>query len=275
MTISKVSKLAGRWGAVVALVAAALVLGGCKGGPKFTDVPGFEAGATGAATAAPVLSGPDHVAAPVVAGPDHAAPAPVTSGPDHATAAPVVTQVSNPPAASKAAPKPDEAVITLNTIQVNDLLSITFFDLAVNIPPMDQQVKEDGTITLIQNQKFDAAGKTRGQLEAEIRKRYVPDFFPTMTVSVAKKQDQFYYVGGEVKLPGRQIYISRVRVLGAIKSAGDFTDFAKRTGIELTRADGRKYTINAKKAQQDPKLDLEVLPGDDIRVPRRINPFSH
>ena len=260
MTISKVSTVAGRWGAVIGIVAAALIMAGCKSGPKFSDLPGT----TGAPTSAPMVTVPGHPAA-----------APALSSTNRPTPAPVLTQVSNP-GAKPGDIESDRAIKELNTINVNDVLIINFFDLALPIMPMEQQVKDDGTITLIQNQKFTVAGKTRGELETEIRKRYVPDYFPTMTVNVAKKPDQqFYYVGGDVKLPGRQLYVSRLRVLGAIKSAGDFTDFAKRTGVELTRADGRKFVINAKKAQQDPRLDLEVLPGDNIYVPRRINPFTH
>ena len=140
--------------------------------------------------------------------------------------------------------------------------------------PIEQRVKDDGTITLIENQTFTAANKSRGQLETEIRERYVPKIFVKMTVSVMHQKDtQFYYVGGEVKSPGRQVYISRLTVLGAIKSAGDFTDFANRKKVQLTRASGRTFKINCNDALQNPNLDLEVMPGDNINVPRR-NPFS-
>jgi polysaccharide export outer membrane protein len=135
-------------------------------------------------------------------------------------------------------------------------------------------VKEDGTITLLLNQEFTAADKTRGELEKEIRKRYVPDLFKALTVNVEPlNATQFYYVDGEVKMPDRQVYISRMTVLKAIASAKGFTDFAKKTGVVLTRLDGRKITINCIKAQKDPKLDLEVFPGDKVWVPRRVNPF--
>jgi polysaccharide export outer membrane protein len=126
---------------------------------------------------------------------------------------------------------------------------------------------------LLEGKSFTAAGKTRGQLEKEIHDCYVPRYYLKMTVSVGQKtQTQFYYVRGEVKQPARQIYISRITVLKAIASAGDFTDFARKNAVLLTRADGRKVVINAKKALKDPTLDLEVLPGDDIYVPRR-NPI--
>jgi polysaccharide export outer membrane protein len=159
----------------------------------------------------------------------------------------------------------------LDRIQPSDALIITFSDLPTPTPPIEERVKEDGTITLLLNKSFVAAGKTRGDLEKEIRAAYVPSYFVNMTVSVKiQEQTRFYYVGGEVKAPGRQVYISRITVLKAIQSAGDFTDFANKKAVVLTRADGTSITINCVKAQSDAKLDVEVFPGDKIHVRRKI-----
>jgi polysaccharide export outer membrane protein len=155
-------------------------------------------------------------------------------------------------------------------LQPQDALRITFADLPTPQLPFEDRIKEDGTVTLLLNQTFQAAGKTRAALEKEIRDRYVPRYFVNMTVSVIHQdQTRFYYVDGEVKLPNRQVYISRITVLKAIASAGGFTDFAWKTKVQLTRADGRKTTINSNKALANSKLDLEVYPGDKIWVPRR------
>src|SRR5579859_7315194 len=135
-------------------------------------------------------------------------------------------------------------------IHAGDTLLITFADL--NIPvqsPVEERVKEDGTIRLLENQIFTAEGKTHGQLEKEIHDRYVPDYYKKMTVSVRPKTEtQFYYVDGEVKLPNRQIYISRTTVLKAIASAGGFTEFARKGDVVLTRVDGHRFIVNCKKA---------------------------
>jgi polysaccharide export outer membrane protein len=156
-------------------------------------------------------------------------------------------------------------------LRAMDALTIIFSDLPTPEPPFDDRIREDGTITLIQNQTFKAEGKTRGELATEIRERYVPSFFKTMTVTVKLTEStRFYYVGGEVKAPARQVYISRVTLLEAIHSCGDFTDFANKKKVRLTRADGRTSIINCKKAIVDSKLDPEVHPGDKIYVPRSI-----
>ena len=159
---------------------------------------------------------------------------------------------------------------TLDTLHVGDTVTVDFSDMAVSYPTREERIKEDGTITLLEGKTFVAAGRTRGQLEREIHDWYVPRFYVKMTVSVSQKiQTQFYYVRGEVRKPDRQIYISRITVLKAIASANDFTDFARKTAVILTRANGQKIRINCKKAIKNPSLDLEVLPGDDIFVPRR------
>jgi protein involved in polysaccharide export with SLBB domain len=152
-----------------------------------------------------------------------------------------------------------------------DALTIIFSDLPYSQPAIEDRIREDGTLTLIQNQTFKVEGKTRGELANEIRERYVPKFFKNMTVTVKLTEStRFYYVGGEVKNAGRQVYLSQITLLGAIRSCGDFTDFANKKKVRLTRADGSTSIINCKKAIVDSKLDPEVYPGDKIYVPRSI-----
>lgn len=158
-----------------------------------------------------------------------------------------------------------------DVIQPGEAITITLSDLPMGVQPIEERVKEDGTITLLQNQTFTAAGKSRRQLEQEIRERYVPKFYRNMTVSVQQQENtRFYFVGGEVRNPGRQVYLGPMTVLKAIQSCGDFTDFANRRKVQLFRSNGTMETINAKRALQDPSLDLPVYPGDRIHVPRSI-----
>jgi len=161
------------------------------------------------------------------------------------------------------------AMQSAEEIHPGDSLTVVFSDTPQVIPPFEERVKDDGTITLLQNQSFKAAGKTRGDLEQEIRTRYVPSYYRNLTVTI-KPQDRFFFVGGEVKAAGRQIYLGRMTVIKAIQSCGDFTDFANKKKVQLVRVDGTRHIINVPKAYIDPALDLEVLPGDKIHVPRRV-----
>lgn len=182
--------------------------------------------------------------------------------------APALTDPGAPAGGHPGAPPRED--MGIDRIRVGDSLTITFSDLPPPmLPPFEERVKEDGTITLIENQVFVAAGKTRGELEQEIRKKYVPEIFQRMTVTVRPQKDtQFYYVGGEVRAPGRQVYIGRMTVTKAIKSAGDFTDYANKRKVTLTRVSGKQETVNVVKALRDPRLDPEVYPGDSIHVSR-------
>ena len=155
--------------------------------------------------------------------------------------------------------------------RIGDQVTVTFSGLPPSdvIPPHDERIKEDGTITLPLIGAVKANGKAPGELQKEIQDLYVPKYYLRLTVTV-KSQELVYYVGGEVRSPGRQQYIGEITVTKAIQSAGDFTDFAKKNSVRLTRADGKTVTVNCLKAIEDPKLDPLVFPGDKITVPRRF-----
>ncbi len=249
MSMRNFSKHLGRWGAACGLVLAGLALSGCQTQERFADLP-------------PTLSA---VSAASPGSTSAAAPAPPAA--TTKVAAPVAASGVSPMAGSATnvrAPEP-------NVFRVGDALTIVYADLPTPPAPFEGKIKEDGTITLLLNQPFTAAGKTAGELEREIRDRYVPKYFKQMTVTVKTDQSaQWYYVDGEVRQPTRQVYTTRITVLKAIASAGGFTDFAKKTKVQLTRLDGRTLKIDCNKALKNPALDLEVYPGDTIHVPRRL-----
>lgn len=154
---------------------------------------------------------------------------------------------------------------------VGNIVTVTFSGVSELLVPHEETIKEDGTITLTLIGAVKAAGKSAGELQKEIHDRYVPKYYNANLTVTVKSQMRVYYVGGQVKAPGRQEYIGTTTVTKAIQSAGDFTDFAKRTAVELTRAGSKKpIKVNCKKALKDPRLDLPVFPGDKIHVPQRI-----
>jgi len=131
-----------------------------------------------------------------------------------------------------------------------------------------EYVKELNRLRMEHRAKVSQGRHELAVVEKEIRKRYVPDYFVRLTVTI-KPQDRLYFVDGEVKAPGRQIYIGPTTVLKAIASCGGFTDYAKKTKVKLIHADDRIQIINCVKALVEPRLDVEVFPGDKINVPRR------
>ena len=151
---------------------------------------------------------------------------------------------------------------------VGDTVIVTLTGLPEDFPPHQEPIKEDGTITMPDIGKIQAAGKTAGELQNEIHDLYVPRFYTHLTVTV-NIGDRVYYVSGEVKAPGRQLYLGETSVTKAITSAGDFTDFANKHKVWLIRA-GQRTKVNVTRVLAGKDPDPPVYPGDQISVPRRI-----
>src|SRR5260221_5224514 len=149
--------------------------------------------------------------------------------------------------------------LTAYTIQVGDSITATFADVT-GINPITDTIKDDGTITLIYNEKFQAAGKTVGKLQQGIHDRYVPAYFKYLTITITLPT-RFFTVSGEVRTPNRFAYVGRTTVTQAISIAGGFTDFAKKSDLRLIRANGRQYHINYNTTLGDSALDPEDYPS--------------
>ncbi len=160
----------------------------------------------------------------------------------------------------------------VDVLKKGDLVEVTFSGNPT--PPEDkaERIKDDGTITLPLIGAVVAEGKKPGELQKYIHDQYVPRFYQRLTVTV-RTENRVFFVDGEVKSPGQILYSGEMTVLGAIASAGGFTDFAAKGRVELIRATGEKLEINASRAAQNPAANVPVLPGDYIYVPRR-SPFG-
>jgi protein involved in polysaccharide export with SLBB domain len=178
--------------------------------------------------------------------------------------------VAGLPDAANALANPVETGTNGIILNVGDSVIVKFSDLNSTLEAVEQQVKEDGSITLYFDEKFQAAGKTVRALQAEIRERYVPKYYVNMTPHI-KTQDKFFSVGGEVKSGNRYVYTPPMTVLRATDVAGGFTDFARKGKVTVTRGTtGAQETEDCVKARKHPELDLPVYPGDTVFVPKRI-----
>ncbi len=162
------------------------------------------------------------------------------------------------------------SVNSTDSLEPGNQITITFSGLSTVPIPYGCRIREDGTISPpYLKHPVTAAGKTVGELERELEQAYVPDIYKTINVTI-KTADRFFYVGGEVRQPSRQIFIGRITVTQAIQSAGDFTDFADQREVRVIRANGKVDIVDCKAALDDPTKDLPVYPGDNIVVERRL-----
>lgn len=156
-------------------------------------------------------------------------------------------------------------------LHIGDTVTVVFAspDGTQILPIHTEQIKEDGTITLTLIGSVQAVGKTAGELQRDIHDAYVPKYYNNLNVTVTPPS-RVYFVGGEVRTPGPKDYLGQTDIVKAIQAAGDFTDFAKKTKVRVTRADGHTEIVNVNKAIEDPRFDVQIYPGDRIVVPRRI-----
>lgn len=154
-------------------------------------------------------------------------------------------------------------------LRVGDVVAITFNsgDQQV-LPRHEEPIKDDGKITPPYVGSVVAAGKSPGELQAELQEKY-NKLYVNMTVTVIP-QARYYHVSGEVKAPGAKTYLGETGILNALSNAGDFTDFANKRKVQLIHPNGKTEIIDVKKVIEDPKNDVPVYPGDQIVVPRSI-----
>ncbi len=152
--------------------------------------------------------------------------------------------------------------------QVGDTITVTLAGLPEDIPPHIEAIKEDGSINMPLIGHVQAAGKTAGELQNTIESLYVPKYYTHLNVTVTTG-DRVYYVTGEVKSPGRQLYVGETTVTMAITSAGDFTDFANRKNVWLIHK-GKKSKLNWNDIFNHPEKDPVIYPGDEVVVRRSI-----
>jgi len=196
---------------------------------------------------------------------DNPQPPPALAGTETETG----TGAANPSGVANLPPGAAAGDLIAARFHIGDTVTVDYSGTVTPIPENVQTVTEDGTITLPYLGAVRAVGLTAGELQKEIHDLYVPKYYVRLTITVSGQQ-RVFYVGGEVKQPGRQLYVGETTVTKAIQSASDFTDFANRSKVWLIRANGERIKVNCIKALQDPSLDPPVYPGDQIQVPRRI-----
>jgi polysaccharide export outer membrane protein len=152
--------------------------------------------------------------------------------------------------------------------RVGETVIVTFSGVPNPLDQHQENIKEDGTITLTYIGAVQAAGKTAGELQREIHDDYVPKYFTHLTVTVSvKSEDRVVYVAGEVHNAGRVIYMSDMTVTKAIQAAGGLTDFAKHSGVWLSHVgNNQRIQVDYDKAVKDPAADPPVYPDDQINV---------
>jgi polysaccharide export outer membrane protein len=178
------------------------------------------------------------------------------------------TSLDNPPPRADSDPMPSAADVA--RFRIGQTVIVTFSGTPEGIPAHEEVINENGNISLPLIPPIHAEGKTAGELQVEIYNEYVPKYYVRLNVTV-KSGDRVFYVGGEVKGPGRQLYNGDITVTKAIQSAGGLTEYASHKKVWVVRAsNGQRIKVDYDKALQDPSKDLPIYPEDQITVERTL-----
>src|ERR1035438_2917091 len=171
--------------------------------------------------------------------------------------------------AAMEAPTGTDTNTVLPPLKVGDTVTISFAGIE-DLTPQEKPIKDDGSITLPDIGRVQAAGKTAGELEDAIHDLYVPKIYKHLNVTVKTSNQLTFFVRGEVKSPNAIQYYGPTTVTKAITAAGDFSDFANRKKVILTRANGQRFRLNCVKILDGEPPDPPVYPGDQIEVKKRL-----
>jgi polysaccharide export outer membrane protein len=176
---------------------------------------------------------------------------------------------SGSPASAAAGQAPDAYVLG-----AGDQLEIT----VLGEPDLSRTVtiQPDGVIALPLISQVQAAGKTAGQLTADLRRLY-RRYLKAPVVSVIVRQFQMHhvYVMGEVARPGRYDLTDGMTFLDALTLAGGPTDKSNLDGVQIARTENGRRTAIPIKARETVQgrggavQNPELRNGDLIYVPRR------
>ena len=163
---------------------------------------------------------------------------------------------------------PPEALQPVDTLQANDVVTVMISNIPKPPNPHQERIREDGTITLPMIGQYEALGKTQSQIQKELTDLY-GKYFRGHVVTVSSEA-RYFYVTGEVKMPGKAAYIPSMTFSRAIAVAGGYSTFASKKRVRVTSADGtRSRRVNAREIERDSSKDFPIMPGDIIDVPKR------
>lgn len=184
--------------------------------------------------------------------PDGWAPGATTPG---ATIQSTDVGVAHVPSESKAPVlrRGDEILVLLKDIPKEDEFSETVNDKGCIKMPLLGNVKVES--------------KTTSDVEHMVELAYVRlGYYKKITV-VIRKQDDRFYISGEVNHPGQYPISGDITLSQAIVLAADFTDFADLTEVQINRGE-QAIKFNMKKIRKQQAEDPAIVADDKIYVPR-------
>lgn len=154
------------------------------------------------------------------------------------------------------------------TLKVGDAVYISLSGSGDLSEQIETVVDQQGNVKLRFIGAVRAHGRTPTELEDEIEAEYTErqKIYKEVVARVVVP-NTFYFIGGEVRQPGRFPLLGRVTLSQAIVAAGNFTEWANSKRVYLVR-DNERIELDFREIKEEPNLDVELQPGDVITVDR-------
>lgn len=165
--------------------------------------------------------------------------------------------------------KEDSALVGFYQLRSLDSLKVSLLGIPEE-KAIETVIDEKGNITLPYiNEPIKADGLTTSELERKIQRIYTDgQIYKNITVNVLTSAKS-YYMEGEVRRPQEYPLNRRITLLQAIAAASDYTEYANKKNITVTR-NGQILKFNAKELEKYPELDPPIEAGDRIKVHRSM-----
>jgi polysaccharide export outer membrane protein len=193
-----------------------------------------------------------------------------TGAPAHSTNAPPPAATALPGAAGNESTNANKSMV----LQAGDTIKIVF----PGAPNLDtiENIRVDGMITLQMIGEYQAAGKTPGAVEADLKKLYGSQLVNSEASVTVQSAAFMVYVMGAVMKPGKLISERQLTPLQAVIEAGIDTTRSNLKSVQIIRTDSAgvtsKTTLNLYKGLHGGQLPKFTLKPDDIiNVPMRFS----
>lgn len=158
-------------------------------------------------------------------------------------------------------------IVEASALRYNDNLIIRL-DTATGREEHVKAIDENGNVELPFVGKIKLSGMTITQAQEAVRVLYVPRYYSYLTVTIMLQTQRFIYLSGELRGQGGKMpYTDDLTVYRAIQSTGGLGEFAKKREVVLTR-NGKRIIVDCVEIEKHPDLDIPLLPGDNIMVPK-------
>lgn len=129
----------------------------------------------------------------------------------------------------------------------------------------DYNVTSNGVVSFPLIGNVNAAGRTLGDVQDEIRNRLAAGYLKDPRVAIEVGTFRSFYVLGEVNKPGEYPYRTNLTLDQAVATAGGYSYRANRKKVLLRHTGNAEETVTPQKSDS-----ITLMPGDTVRITERF-----